>query len=93
MLQLFTYIKMGGTSEQMVVSLLDHTSEVQSSLKHFDAGKSRCFLNVDRQKLLAVIEASFGSFGPFNRSVRAILADKLADKGCQTMTRMQSRRL
>ncbi len=80
-MELFTYVKMGGRSEQMIITPLDDSPELQRSLSRFDAGKSQCFLEVDRQKLLAVIEASFGTFMPFNRVVRGIVADKLADKG------------
>ena len=79
-MELFTYVKMGGRSEQMIITPLDDSPELQRSLSRFDAGKSHCFLEVDRQKLLAVIEASFGTFKPFNRVVRGIVADKLADK-------------
>ena len=42
------------------------------------AGKSSCFLEGDRQKLLAVIEAGFGSFVPFNKLVREIFNEKLS---------------
>ena len=56
-MELFTYVKMGGRSEQMIITTLDDSPELQRSLSRFDAGKSRCFLDVDRQKLLAVIEA------------------------------------
>ena len=34
-----------------------------------------CCASQDRQKLLAVIEASFGTFDPFNRIVRGIFAE------------------
>ena len=46
-------------------------------LSRFDAGAARCFLDSDRQHLLAVIETGFGNFAPFNKLVRAILAEKL----------------
>ena len=78
-MELFTFVKMNaGRSDAMIITLLDDTPELLRSLGRFDAGKSRCFLDIDRQKLLAVIEASFGTFAPFNRLVRGILADKLA---------------
>ena len=82
-MELFTFVKMNaGRSDAIIITLLDDTPELLRSLDRFDAGKSRCFLDIDRQKLLAVIEASFGTFAPFNRLVRGILADKLsgADK-------------
>ena len=55
----------------MVVHPLDaNDANLHLSLAHFDAGKAQCFLAKDREKLLAVIEASFGTFGPFNEIVR-----------------------
>jgi hypothetical protein len=43
-------------------------------LAHFDAAQAKCFLMRNRQRLLAVIEASFGTVAPFNKTVRGILA-------------------
>ena len=46
----------------------------------FDAAKARCFLNKDRQRLLAVVEAGFGDFKDFNTRVRAIFAARIASR-------------
>ena len=46
-------------------------------LATFDAAKARCFLDEDRQHLLAVIEASFGTFAPFNAAVRLIFEERI----------------
>ena len=73
-MELFVFSRMGGTREDMVIKLLDDASALAQTLAKFDAGKARCYLDRDRQKLLAVIEASFGSFYPFNRLVRASFA-------------------
>ena len=43
------------------------------SLARFDAAKAQCRYDRDRQKLLAVIEASFGTAAPFNQLVREVL--------------------
>ena len=51
-----------------------------NSLTTFDAGKAQCFLPSDRQRLLAVIEAGFGDFRPFNLIVRSLLATDQAPK-------------
>ena len=56
--------------------LLDDSEAVRELLARFDAGKARCYLDKDREKLLAVIEAGFGTFAPFNRIVRGIFAEK-----------------
>ena len=36
-----------------------------------------CFLDRDKQGLWAVIEASFGTFAPFNAAVRGIFVTQL----------------
>ena len=47
-------------------------------LLSFDAGKAECSFDGDRQRLWAVIEASFGTFAPFNTLVRGLLKEKVA---------------
>ena len=42
-------------------------------LSHFDAAKAQCRYDRDRQRLLAVIEASFGTTAPFNQLVLEVL--------------------
>ena len=64
----------------MVVRLLDQSSDLAQLPLQFDAGKSQCFLDGDRQRLLAVIETSFGTFQPFNKIVRGIFQDQLVSE-------------
>jgi hypothetical protein len=71
-MELFVFVRMGGQKSDIVLSLLDKVD-----LTRFDAGNAQCFLDLDRQKLLAVIESSFGTFDPFNKIVRAIFAGEL----------------
>ena len=75
-MELFVYLRMGGRREDVTVRLLGDTEAVRELLARFDAGKARCYLDKDREKLLAVIEAGFGTFAPFNRIVRGIFAEK-----------------
>lgn len=64
----------------LVVRLLDHEScDLPMMLTRFDAGHARCFLDGDRQKLLAVIETGFGSFAPFNLLVRGMFRGKMEE--------------
>ena len=73
------FVRMGGETNDIVVKLLDDgSSDLTTCLAKFDAGQAQCFLDRDRQKLWAVIEASFGTFEPFNRIVRGIFAEQLA---------------
>ena len=78
-MELFVYVRMGGTRADIVVKLLDETTDLAQSLARFDAGKAKCFLDRDKQKLWAVIEASFGTFHPFNKLVRGIFAEQLVE--------------
>ena len=78
-MELFVFIHMGGQQKDIVTKLLvDGSADFSSDLAKFDAGQAKCFLDRDRQKLWAVIEASFGTFEPFNKIVHAIASDKLA---------------
>ena len=78
----FVYLKMGGQRADILVELLgDKTADLTSSLANFDAGKAQCYLDKDRQGLLAVIEASFGTFEPFNTLVRGVFSQQLSSSG------------
>ena len=63
----------GGSTDQLVVKLLGDMTDLASSLSRFDAAKAQCRYDRDRQRLLAVIEASFGTAAPFNQLVRELL--------------------
>ena len=71
-MEIFTFVQMGGKRDNMPVMPLDDDDATLAGLARFDAGKAQCFVAADRQKLLAVIEAAFGTFGPFNAIVREI---------------------
>jgi hypothetical protein len=78
-MEIFVFLTMGGERDAMIVKALDaEDAGFCRSLATFDAGKAECFLARDREKLLAVVEASFGTFGPFNRIVRGYFAEKLS---------------
>ena len=78
-MELFVFVRMGGTRDEMHVKLLGETAKLATRLTKFDAGKARCFLDDDRQRLWAVIEASFGTFEPFNALVKGIFAAELQE--------------
>ena len=60
-------------SELMTVKLLEDNADLARSLSRFDAAKAQCRYDRDRQKLLGVIEASFGTVAPFNQLVLEVL--------------------
>jgi len=79
-IELFVFVQLGrNVKENMIVKLLNvsDTPDLQNQNKtaedlvKFDAGKAETFDPNDRQRLLAVIEASFGTFDPFNKIIRA----------------------
>lgn len=74
-MELFAFIETGGASERITVIELE--KGVSVALAKFDGGEANCFLPKDKQKLLAVIEAGFGNMVPFNKTVRAILKDRV----------------
>ena len=61
---------MGGKKRDIVVRLLEgsgqETKHVAKSLARFDAGKAKCFLTRDRQRLLAVAQRHY------NRKTRSL---------------------
>ena len=76
-MELFVFMRMGGNREDIDVRLLEETTNLAVRLTSFDAGAAKCFLDRDRQKLLAVIEATFGTFSPFNKLVRELFKKQL----------------
>ena len=71
-MEVYTYVKMGGSADKLLLKPLGG-AEVLDALARFDASKARCFLDGDRQKLLAVIETGFGDLAPFNKVARGLL--------------------
>ena len=63
-MECFTFILMGGTTEQIEVLLLAQEGDGESamqeelidSFRHFDASNARCFLQEDTDRLLGTIE-------------------------------------
>ena len=84
-MELFVFVRMGGQRSDIVVKLLGGvTADLTASLAKFDTGKAHCSLDADRQALLAVIEASFGTFAPFNGLVRGIFTEQLGSQELST---------
>jgi hypothetical protein len=85
-MELFIFIRMVGATDEVVVKLVGSTSTLLArdtlarSLANFDAAQAKCFLAGDRHRLLAVIEASFGTFEPFNKMVRDIFVECMRER-------------
>jgi hypothetical protein len=82
-IELFVFVQLTPKGERQdrmrVMSLTsknENTKEVskvfEDGFKNFDAGKAETFDPNDRERLIAVIEASFGTLEPFNEIVRDV---------------------
>ena len=70
-IELFVFVQLGrNVKDEMIVKLLN-VSDKENKIADFDASTAETFDPNDRQRLLAVIEASFGTFNPFNKIIRA----------------------
>jgi len=74
-MELFVFLQMGGSLDR-VTALTLPGKEVQRELATFDASKAQCFKAEDRERLLGIIESSFGDFGTFNATVRKIFVKR-----------------
>ena len=75
-IQVFTFMHMGGTQECMEVRMIRDASPLltdQFCRKSFNAAEAECFKEGDRQKILAVIESSFGDIRAFDKEVHRML--------------------
>ena len=73
--EVFTYLRMGGSPDRMVVvPLAGQTARL--NFGEFDAEKAKCFSPEDKRKLLQAITMAFGSCEPFNALVRTTLQAK-----------------
>lgn len=72
-MELYTFVRMKGGIDRLTVMLLDEEESLMERLSSFDAGQARCFLAKDREHLMAVIEASYGTMRPFNKQMQQLL--------------------
>jgi len=93
-IELFTFLRMGGSLDRITVIPIDHEHGEQSEgeisdtmlerFKSFDAQHAKCFDENDRQHLLSIIETGFGDFRTFNEVVRHAFVSRC------TMTKKES---
>ena len=84
-MDLFVFLRMGGSHDRIEIDLIAHPDhdksaarrELKAKLASFDAEKAECFLEKDRQRLLAVVEAGFGNFEAFNTTMRSIFDERV----------------
>ena len=87
-MELFTYLRMGGDVQKVEVNMLaspdKDRAEAQQELKAqfacFDAAKAKCSSDEDTQRLLGIIEASFGDCRDFNAAAQSLFAERLNER-------------
>jgi len=78
-MEIFVFLSMGGNHERIVLLPLGASeAAVLERFEAFDAQQCECFLATDRERLLGVIEAGFGSFSTFNALARKMLLDRVS---------------
>ena len=81
-IELFTWLQMGGAAERVRVSPLPPEEgaavgvSLDTQLATFDALQAQCYKSEERQRLLGIIEEAFGDFKVFNAAVRSILTQR-----------------
>lgn len=71
-IEVYTFVKMGGTRQRIVVQRLSPTVD-GTRAKRFHAGHADCFKREDKERLLGIVEAGFGTLAPFNRIMSSVL--------------------
>ena len=90
-MEVFIYMRIKGAtsigelSSQLTIKLLgEDASSISERIARFKAAKAHCRHDRDRQRLLAVIEASFGTSAPFDELVVKVFNEQVIGvKGLQ----------
>ena len=53
------------------------SQQILSSVENLNVRHARCHLEKDAQRLLGIIEAGFGTFSAFNRTLRCLLVARV----------------
>jgi len=79
-LEIFVFLRMGGTLDRVVVVPINMDSEAEAKgmLDIVDVAKGKCYLESDQQRLLGIIESGFGSFDAFNEVIRTVFHQGLS---------------
>ena len=83
LLEIFVYLEMGGRVDDVALVLAppEGVDEVDAyfaeRFQRFDVSHAQCFDPVERDRLLATIEAGFGGLEQFNASLKDVVADLL----------------
>ena len=74
MLELCPFVRSGGALDAVVLKPLHGDGGgVEETIRRLDISRADCYLREDRQRILSIVESSYGSSGQFNRACRDIL--------------------
>lgn len=65
-IEVFTFLKMGGSTERMTMVVISGADERQLHFDDFEVQQATCFHEGERQTLLSALETGFGSLDAFN---------------------------
>jgi len=77
-MELFTFIRMGGTKERIYLAML--SEEIDVKLTSISAAKAQCTKPGDADRLLGIIESGFGDLRPFDRVVHEMFGQVLKSR-------------
>ncbi len=85
-LEMFVFLHMGGSVDRIVVIPINMADEAEAKamFDQADVGKSQCYLETDRQRLLGIIEVGFGNFDAFNDIIRNVFHKRLSESAHYT---------
>ena len=75
-LELFTFVRSGGREDQIDLKPLNDTTAVDA-IAALDVDQADCYLREDKQRILAIVESSYGHSSQFNNACRRILFSKM----------------
>lgn len=88
--ELYTFLRMGGSVDRVKVVVLPGEADVVASLAAFDARTAQCYFRSDRDRLLSIIELGFGTLPPFNKVIRGLLSTRVSRINTTSTTEMTS---
>lgn len=78
-MEIYTFLQMGGSVDRIeILPVALSSAEVHLRIDAFDAARCQCYLEEDKQRLLAVIESGFGDCQRFSELVKASLTKAFA---------------
>ena len=84
-MEVFTFLRMGGDFDRIIVVPIGWNDvSAKAAFEEVDVTEAKCYLDSDRQRLWAIIEAGFGDFFGFNQIIRHVFLER-------TLTQQSSR--